>query len=40
MIDALDDLIIAIYGGALNTLSQISVRGTRVCNPSLENHHA
>lgn len=40
MVDVLNDLIIAIYGGALKTLSQIPARGKRVCNPSVEIHHA
>jgi len=38
MIDVLNDLIIAIYGGALKTLSQVPARGTHVCSPSLESH--
>ena len=40
MIDVLNDLIIAIHSGALKTLSQIPARGTRVCDPSVESHHA
>jgi hypothetical protein len=40
MIDVMNDLIIAIYARTLKTLPQIPARGTHVCNPSVENHHA